>query len=232
MVTFRVVREKRRVPISVGVAEMKKRSYLWVFVLLTCVGFTADQWSKYTVFRWLAGNGQNGEYDVLPGWFKLIAQVDPTIDASEGGYLARLNGPVPPRVNYGALFGLGGERRGGANLFFMSISVLAAVGITVWATRRKSREDFVLCFALGLIVSGTLGNLFDRIVFGGVRDFLYFYWFEFPVFNVADSCLVCGVSLLILQAIFDPPPREEEPKGSATVELRPAVEPSPAASHP
>jgi signal peptidase II len=202
---------------------MKKRSYLWVFLLLTLVGFTADQASKYGVFRWLAGNGQTGEYDLLPGWFKLIAQVDPTADPNDGGSLARLNGPVPPRVNYGALFGLGGEKRGVANFFFMSVSVLAALGISIWATRRKSREDLVLSFALGLIVGGTLGNLFDRAVFGGVRDFLYFYWFEFPVFNVADCCLVCGVGALILQAIFDPPPPEPEPKDSAVVELRAPV---------
>jgi lipoprotein signal peptidase len=56
--------------------------------------------------------------------------------------------------------------------------------------------------ALGLILGGTVGNLYDRIVFGGVRDFLYFYWFDFPVFNVADSCLVVGASLLLLQALF------------------------------
>jgi lipoprotein signal peptidase len=196
--------------------EVKKRSYLWVFLLL---GFAGDQASKYGVFRWLAGNGTHGEYDLLPGWFKLIAQVDPTVPPCDC-YFVKLNGPVHPRVNYGALFGLGGEKRDVANNFFLAISGLAAFGITFWATRRKSREDLLLSFALGLIVSGTLGNLFDRLIFGGVRDFLYFYWFEFPVFNVADCCLVCGVGLLILQAILMPPPPDPEPKDSAVVELR------------
>ena len=49
-----------------------------------------------------------------------------------------------------------------------------------------------------------LGNLFDRIVFHGVRDFLYFYWFEWPVFNIADCLLVCGAAVLLLQAFFTP----------------------------
>jgi lipoprotein signal peptidase len=68
--------------------------------------------------------------------------------------------------------------------------------------RKKAQPDRLLFVALGLILGGTLGNLYDRIVFGGVRDFLCFYWFEFPVFNVADSCLVVGASLLLLQAFF------------------------------
>jgi signal peptidase II len=49
-------------------------------------------------------------------------------------------------------------------------------------------------------LAGTLGNLYDRLVFGGVRDFLHFYWFQWPVFNVADCCLVCGAGLLLIQA--------------------------------
>ncbi len=63
--------------------------------------------------------------------------------------------------------------------------------------------------ALGLILSGTLGNLFDRVVFNGGRDFLYFYWIEWPVFNVADCCLVCGAFLLLAQAFWPPAPVAE-----------------------
>ena len=56
--------------------------------------------------------------------------------------------------------------------------------------------------ALGLILGGTAGNLFDRVVFNGVRDWMHFYWFEWPVFNFADCCLVCGAGLLLLQAFW------------------------------
>ena len=63
--------------------------------------------------------------------------------------------------------------------------------------------------ALGLILAGTVGNLYDRLVFNGVRDFLHFYYVEWPVFNFADCCLVVGATVLLLQAIFGPHPSEE-----------------------
>jgi len=45
-----------------------------------------------------------------------------------------------------------------------------------------------------------------------VRDFLYFHWFEFPVFNVADCCLVCGAFLLLAQAFLHRPVAASEEK--------------------
>ncbi len=60
-----------------------------------------------------------------------------------------------------------------------------------------------MCFALGLILGGTLGNLYDRIVFSGVRDFLWWHkYVDWPVFNIADCCLVCGAALLLIEAFF------------------------------
>jgi signal peptidase II len=53
-----------------------------------------------------------------------------------------------------------------------------------------------------LILAGTLGNLYDRLVFDGVRDFLHFYLIDWPVFNIADCCLVCGAFLLLAQAFL------------------------------
>ena len=75
-----------------------------------------------------------------------------------------------------------------------------------------------------LILAGTVGNLFDRVVFGGVRDFLYFYLIEWPVFNVADCCLVIGAGMLLVQAIFG---KKADP--APAVGTNPAAEPPPAA---
>ena len=71
--------------------------------------------------------------------------------------------------------------------------------------------------ALGLILGGTIGNLYDRLVFGGVRYFLYFHYIEWPVFNIADCCLVVGAGLLLVQAVFVPPPEDKPESDDAVV---------------
>ena len=56
-------------------------------------------------------------------------------------------------------------------------------------------------------------------MFGGVRDFLYFYKINFPIFNVADCCLVCGAGMLLVHAFFfSPPPAETSPAPVAAPE--------------
>ncbi len=143
-----------------------------------------------------------GNYELIPGVFKLHVDYLSESEATCDCVLVKLNGPVPPRVNHGALFGLGGEHKRLANGFFAGISLLAAVAIVFWGSRPSTARDPLLCVALGLILGGTIGNLFDRIVFGGVRNFLYFYLIEWPVFNIADCCLVCGAGCLLYHAIF------------------------------
>lgn len=70
---------------------------------------------------------------------------------------------------------------------------------------------FIYCFkqnkrntlAFGLLLGGLSGNLIDRLLFGYVRDFLDFYIFgyDYPVFNIADICIVFGVILLIIAVL-------------------------------
>jgi signal peptidase II len=198
---------------------MPLRSHRRLLFALALVAFTADQGSKFGMFNWLYREGtRTGSHpdeeayqkDVVPGWFKFHARFvtgGPACDCP----VIRLNGPLPPAVNHGALWSLGGQFKTDANKFFAVVSFLAALGISVWALRKKSVGDRWLFVALGLILGGTVGNLFDRVMFGGVRDFLYFYWFEFPVFNVADSCLVVGAALLLLQAFFGGKPKADPP---------------------
>lgn len=201
---------------------MADRTYRWLLISLAVVGLTADQASKYLVFRWLYNNGvftdrsgTGNAYDLPPGnWFEIIAQFDPETPPSDG-VLAGLQTwstkgqPLMPRVNHGALFGIGGSKKGVANATFAVISVLAAVAILVWGLRSSAARERGLMASLGLILGGTLGNLYDRIVFGGVRDFLHYYGqFEWPVFNVADCCLVVGAFLLVIQAVFFVPQSE------------------------
>ena len=95
--------------------------------------------------------------------------------------------------NEGAAWGM---LSGKMELFFViTIVVLVVIGYILFTTDRKKT---LLRIALVIILGGTLGNFYDRVVFGYVRDFLNFYplGYDFPVFNVADSALTIGYVLL------------------------------------
>jgi signal peptidase II len=202
---------------------MPTRSYRWLLFTLAAFGFAADQGTKYGMFNWLYTPGAFvGKKDVIPGAFMFLVQYDPDAPACDCP-LVKWNGPVPPRVNHGALFSLGGQFKADANKVFGTVSVLAALGISLWGLRRATGRDKWLCTALGLILGGTVGNLFDRVAFGGVRDFLYFYLIDWPVFNVADSCLVVGAGLLLVQALFGKKKEPEAPAAPTTPEPPPAA---------
>lgn len=85
---------------------------------------------------------------------------------------------------------------------------LITIGLGIWL---KSVQTRLLAVAIGLVIGGALGNIYDRIVFGYVADFLQFYvgdW-SFAVFNVADSCITVGAALLIWDSFFGPKPEKE-----------------------
>jgi len=131
-----------------------------------------------------------------------------------------------PHVNKGALFGWLSNHQNLANGGFAVISLLAAVAIAYWSFQKATVRDPWLCAALGLILAGTLGNLYDRVVFDGVRDFLHWnYLFDWPVFNFADCCLVCGAFLLLIQAFGTQPgpadPEPARPEASALPSIHP-----------
>src|SRR5207302_1714911 len=137
--------------------------------------------------------------------FKLIAQ----FEQDDAGHWK-------PHVNHGALFGFLRHFEKWANTGFALISLLAALAIIYWSTQAGTARDPWLCAALGLILAGTLGNFYDRLVFHGVRDFLHWnYLFDWPVFNVADCCLVVGACLLLLQAFLFPRPVHQPALGEA-----------------
>lgn len=204
------------------------RTYRWLLITLAVAGLTADQVTKYRVFRWLYNSGEQVEtntftYPVVPG-FKLIAQFDEHAPFCDCGFdgLQSWSAPKMPRVNHGALFGMGSAKKGSANGFFAIVSVAAAAAILLWGLRRSTAREPWLMIALGLILAGTIGNFYDRMVFNGVRDFLYFYLIDWPVFNVADCCLVVGAGFLLFQALFIAPKDAEKTQANDTLEAEPA----------
>ncbi len=83
--------------------------------------------------------------------------------------------------------------------FFIGISCVASLGI-LWYIRQIPREKHWQHLALGLILSGALGNLIDRIRLGEVIDFLDAHWYNYhwPAFNVADSAICVGVTIMLI----------------------------------
>ena len=101
-------------------------------------------------------------------------------------------------LNTGVSFGLFGGGAGRWPLTILSIVVAAALA---WWVRNADRRLFA--GSVALIIGGALGNVIDRIRFGGVVDFLDFSGLMFPwVFNVADSAISVGVALLLLDSVL------------------------------
>src|ERR1700729_13476 len=110
--------------------------------------------------------------------------------------------------NPGAAFSLFNDSSSPARVRWMLLvfSLVAAVGVLV-ALLKLGRKATATTLALALILGGALGNAWDRIRFGYVIDFLevHIVHYHWPDFNIADSCIVIGAGLLLIE-IFRPQP--------------------------
>jgi signal peptidase II len=107
-------------------------------------------------------------------------------------------------VNQGAVFGVGQGQR----WLFVAVSVLAVLFLSyLFAVSRKNQWAYQML--LGLLLAGVLGNMYDRVVFGYVRDMIHALprWPKlFPwIFNAADSMLCVGVFLMVVYSIIHRP---------------------------
>ena len=104
-------------------------------------------------------------------------------------------------VTFGLLNGLGSW--GHVVLAAVALAVVVALGF--WLRRAESR---LMAVAIGSIAGGAVGNVIDRVRFGGVVDFIHAHvvtrWGDYSwyVFNVGDAAIVCGVAALILESTF------------------------------
>ena len=105
--------------------------------------------------------------------------------------------------NTGAAFGF---LAGGAAAFrlpFLIVFSLVAIGFVVAMLRRLPEQETGLITALAFILGGAIGNLIDRFAYGEVINFLDFYWsgYHWPAFNVADSFITLGVSIMVFYLV-------------------------------
>jgi signal peptidase II len=83
--------------------------------------------------------------------------------------------------------------------FFITVALVAA-GAIIWYMHHLRADQRLLQFALSLVFAGAIGNLIDRIRLGEVIDFIDVHWYQYhwPAFNVADSAITVGVTLLLI----------------------------------
>lgn len=115
--------------------------------------------------------------------------------------------------NTGAAFSFLSQAGGWQRWFFIILAISVSTIITIWLLRLPAKQRWLAC-ALALVLGGAVGNLWDRIMFGYVIDFIdvsisFLPWRLFnpwPAFNIADSAISVGAVMLIIDAIIN---REE-----------------------
>jgi signal peptidase II len=154
-----------------------KRKY-WVLLIVFFWILFVDQWTKYAVQQRLA---LHRSVVVIHGFFNLTHV-----------------------RNTGGAFGfLGGEKGGIGSLFFIVVSLIAIGTLLFLFVRLKDGEE-TLSFSFSLVMSGAVGNLIDRLLYGEVVDFFDFYIssFHWPAFNIADSAISLGIGLMALELLI------------------------------
>lgn len=140
-------------------------------------------------------------------WLLAIAVI--AVDLISKRYAAGVLSAQPVAVINGVLELTYVENRGaawgmfqGARIAFIILTVVFLVAFAWFYIKRKDEFNTLSKVIFALIFAGALGNLIDRTVYGYVRDMIYFSLINFPVFNIADSAIVIGSGLLLIQALF------------------------------
>ena len=162
------------------------------FLATLLIALPADQITK----RMVMANFYYGErLTVIPGFFDLTYVRNPG-----GAFSFFATGPAEIRM-----------------AFFVGTTVVA-IGLLLVFYRQLAENAVLSAAALGTILAGAIGNLIDRLAYGEVVDFLDFYIgsYAWPTFNVADSCIVVGVGLLILETFLFKEDTTVAPAGEAS----------------
>src|SRR5712675_3009761 len=158
--------------------RMTKNSARAIHFVLALAVVLLDRWTKHTVAAHIP---MYSHIQIIPGFFRLTHT-----------------------ENTGAAFSLFADSPSHwktAMLIAFSVLAMIVVSVLLW---KQSRALTMTGIALSLILGGALGNLWDRLASGRVVDFLLFYVksYQWPVFNLADSAIVVGASLLVLEILF------------------------------
>lgn len=156
------------------------------YFLLALIVVLLDRWSKRAVAARIA---LYSHIQIIPRFFQLTHT-----------------------ENTGAAFSLFADSPShwkSAMLIGFSVVAMAIVLFLLW----RQQTLTITGIALSLILGGAAGNLWDRVLHGRVVDFLLFYvkQYQWPVFNLADSCIVIGACLLVMEIVFSAPRGADSP---------------------
>ena len=159
---------------------MTNNSARAVHFLLALFVILLDRWTKHLVALRIS---MYDHIQIIPGFFR-----------------------ITHTENTGAAFSLFADSPSHwktTMLISFSVVAMIVVSILLW---KQSRALTMTGIALSLILGGAVGNLWDRVASGRVVDFLDVYYksYHWPVFNLADSAIVVGASLLVLEIVFGP----------------------------
>ena len=166
----------------------------FVFIGLVLTGVGIDLFSKWWVFRSLT---MMGEYELIPGIFHIVRA-----------------------ENHGVAFSM----FSGQTILIEIVSFVIIVALSITYRRSRSSAPVPMLAAMCLLLMGAIGNLYDRLMFRYVRDFIDFkpripgigHW---AVFNFADICITTGVIYLFFEFIIRPAPAAgaSSPPGDAQI---------------
>ena len=107
------------------------------------------------------------------------------------------------QYNTGAAFSFLSDAGGWQRYFFSGVAIIISAGLVVWLYVMP-RGQWLLALALGLILGGALGNLWDRLVLGHVVDFISVHYGGrfFPAFNIADAAISVGAAFMVYDSLF------------------------------
>jgi signal peptidase II len=153
--------------------------------LISLLVVALDRVTKWTVARRLS---LHDSIQIIPGFFRIIHAENP-------GAAFGIFADSPSQWKLGMLIGF-------------SIIALVIVSAMLWKNSHTMTSTGI---GLALILGGAAGNLWDRLVSHQVVDFLLFYVgpHQWPAFNVADSAIVAGAGLLVIEIMFTKSPSQQ-----------------------
>jgi signal peptidase II len=148
----------------------------WIWITLGA--FLADRWTKLIIERMTPLNYQR---TVIPNFFSLVHATNP-----------------------GLAFGFLADANSAKLTALISICTLIVCLLLAWLLVSGRAGGPLARIGVALILGGAAGNLYDRVLYTRVTDFLYFHigCYQWPAFNVADTVIAVGAALVALELVF------------------------------